>query len=431
MIYALLFATFAWTQTNPTAVSAEGISEPAQVIYKTKSPKLGAFQVLCSQRKLSPDKELSFRFRAGSKKMKRPKEFLRVQTYNSCNQYKFKLSPDLQLTYVSPPGERSDEPGAKVTRTYVWKNAELKFEKSKEETFSPYKDIQARYRKILATAALPKAEKLIIANQKKIEDYIQIHKEEAKSLCEDFFNAYRSYGENLFKEKDYEQSFNIFLSLKRKFGDPQHAFFDSKSKNGSMALVCPSENSNPDISEDYFYSFARRYLNHIEFVPFMVQKVRRSLYQNTEESKELALQVLKYVTFLLKSAPRDFQLENQRQLVGAWGSLIRGNPEHPQYDRLLDEDTHLVFLLAERKSCADVPPEVIKRISQKKDNPELLKEMTLTAADDSYAEGLEKSAVFEYRQFVLGRVLLKKCEEIPKTVYERYFKYISAQPYQN
>ncbi len=432
LLILLLLLSTKWVlaQSNPSAVKAEAIAEPAQTVFKTKNSDLGRFEITCRQRILGSEKELTFSWHTWDKKKKKSHLLQSLQNYNGCNQYKFHLSQELNLTQISPPGERSDEPGAKTTVVYGWNKLNDEFVEKNKIQFSPYQIVRDRYRKILATAALPKAEKLIIANQAKIENFIQIHPEEAKVLCEDFYNAYKTYGENLFKEKDYQQSFDIFLSLKKKFSSPQNAFFDHKSKNSSLVLVCPFEDSNNDISEDHFYTFARRYLDHPEFVPYMIKKARRSIQDETEDSKELAEQILKYVSFVLKSADHGFQLEQQKDLVAAWNSLVRNRADQPNYERLLNEDNQLVFLLAETKKCDDIPSAVIKRISQKGDNREILKSMTLTSANDLYADGLEKAAVFEYKQFVLGRVLLKKCEEIPKSVFDRYFKFVQAQEYE-
>lgn len=428
-MWVLLFvAAFSWAESKSGAPK-EIPFDPEKVIYKIKSPKLGPFEVICTQRLIVPNKELIISFRVNEKKIKTKRELLHFNTYNSCDSYKFKLSQDLKLSMTSSPGERTDEPGAKVTVTYAWNKDIHNFENIGKTTYSPFKELQDQYRKILATAAIPKAEKLVLEQRKKIEAYHEIDSKGAQTVCEDFFNAYKVYGDNLYKEKDYKQAFDIYLSLKVKFGAPQNLFYNTGNKADKIVLVCQEENSNADQSEDQFYIFAKRYLNKVEFVPFMIQRFYRNLKENTESSKDLAIQILKYLSYLLKTAPKSYQLEYQKKLINAWNTLVKNNSEHSFYNRLLEEDEHLLFLLAERKSCNEVPKDVFNRIPQKDDDPSVLKGMTLLAGDEAYDEGLEKAAIFEYKQFVASRVLLKKCSDIPKKVFERYFKFIKAEPY--
>lgn len=405
--------------------------DPEKVMYKTKNPQLGPFEVVCEQRIVSPKHEMIMSFRTTQNNLTIKHELIRLSNYNSCDNYKFKLSKDLILTMTSNPGGHVDEPGAKNILTYAWRKGLRNFELISQVEYSPFKELQTQYRKILATAAIPKAEKLVLAQRKKIEAYREIDSTKAQSVCEDFYNAYKVYGDNLYKQKDYKQAFDIYLSLRLKFGDPQNLFYKTSNKDQKMLLVCQTENSNNDQSEDQFYIFAKRYLYRPEFIPFMMQRVQRNLKQNTESSNELALQILKYLSFLLKSTSHADQLQYQNQLVEAWSKIVKDNTEHPYYDRLIEEDTHLIFLLAEIKSCGGIPKDVTERIAQKDDNRELLKNMTLASADDAYADGLEKAAVYEYKQYVLGRVLLKKCSQISKQILDRYFKFIQAQPYQN
>lgn len=427
MWFLLVAAALSWAETKSEA-QKEIPFDPEKIIYKTKSPKLGPFEILCTQRLIVPNKEIIISFRINEKKIKTKHELLHFKTYNSCDSYKFKLSPDLKLTMTSTPGERTDEPGAKVTVTYAWNKNTRNFENVGKTLYSPFKELQAQYRKILATAAIPKAEKLVLANRKKIEAYHEIDPKQTQTVCEDFFNAYKIYGDNLYKEKDYKQAFDIYLSLKMKFGAPQNLFYNTGNKNEKIVLVCQEENTSADQSEDQFNTFARRYLNKVEFVPFMLQRFYRNLKNSTEASKELATQILKFLSYLLKTAPKSYQLEYQKKLIDAWNTLVKDNPEHPFYNRLLEEDGHLLFLLAENKSCSDVPKDVINRIPQKDDDPSVLKAMTLISGDEIYDEGLEKAAIFEYKQFVASRVLLKMCNEIPKKVFERYFKFIKSEP---
>jgi hypothetical protein len=424
----LVAATLAWAESKSEAPK-EIPFDPEKIIYKTKSPKLGPFEIVCAQRLLVPNREIIISFLVNEKKVKTKHELLHFNTYNSCDSYKFKLSSDLKLTMTSAPGERTDEPGAKVTAIYAWNKNLQNFENVGKTVYSPFKELQAQYRKILATAAIPKAEKLVLANRKKIEAYHEIDPKQTKTVCEDFFNAYKVYGDNLYKEKDYKQAFDIYLSLKVKFGAPQNLFYNNGNKNDKIVLVCQDENSNADQSEDQFYIFAKRYLNKVEFVPFMLQRFYRNMKENTESSKELATQILKFLSYLLKTAPKGYQLEYQKKLIDAWNTLVKDNSEHPFFNRLLDEDGHFLFLLAENKNCTAVPKDVINRIPQKDDDPSVLKGMTLIAGDEAYDEGLEKAAIFEYKQFVASRVLLKKCGDIPKKVFERYFKFIKTEPY--
>jgi hypothetical protein len=428
MWFFLVAFGLSWAETK-SDVAKEIPFDPEKIIYKIKSPKLGPFEVVCAQRLIVPNKELIISFQVNEKKVKTKHQLLHFNTYNSCDSYKFKLSPDLKLTMTSSPGERTDEPGAKVTVTYAWNKDIQNFESVGKTTYSPFKELQTQYRKILATAAIPKAEKLVLANRKKIEAYHEIDPKQTKTVCEDFFNAYKVYGDNLYKEKDYKQAFDIYLSLKVKFGAPQNLFYNNGNKGDKIVLVCQEENSNADQSEDQFYSFARRYLNKVEFVPFMIQRFYRNMKENTDSSKELATQILKYLSYLLKTAPKSYQLEYQKKLIDAWNTLIKDNSEHPFYNRLLEEDGHLLFLLAETNSCSAVPKDVINRIPQKDDDPSVLKGMTLIVGDENYDEGLEKAAIFEYKQYVASRVLLKKCNDIPKKVFERYFKFIKTEPY--
>lgn len=424
----LVAATLSWAETKNEAPK-EIPFDPPKVIYKVKNKKLGPFEILCSQRLVVPTKELIISFRVNEKKVKTKHELLHFTTYNSCDSYKFKLSNDLKLSMTSAPGERTDEPGAKVTVTYNWNKNTANFENVGKTTYSPFKDLQTQYRKILATAAIPKAEKLVLANRKKIEAYHEIDPKGAQSVCEDFFNAYKNYGDNLYKERDYKQAFDIYLSLKIKFGAPQNLFYNSGNKGEKIVLVCNEENSNADQSEDQFYLFAKRYLNKVEFVPFMIQRFYFNLKQNTEVSKELAVQILKYLSYLLKSAPNSYQLEYQKKLINAWNTLVKDNTEHPYYNRLLEEDNHLLFLLAEKKDCKNAPKDVVNRIPQKDDDPSVLQSMSLIVGDESYEEGMEKAAIFEYKQFVASRMLLKKCNDIPKKIIERYFKFVKSEPY--
>lgn len=428
--FLLITGTLSWahTQTEPTQ---EIPFDPPKILYKSKSPTLGPFEILCEQRLVVPTKEIIISFRVNEKKVKTKHQLLHFTTYNSCNSYKFKLSKDLKLTMTSAPGERSDEPGSSVTVTYKWKKENLNFEKSGSTAYSPFKELQNQYRKILATKAIPKAEKLVLANRKKIEAYHEVDPKQAQTVCEDFFNAYKVYGDTLYKEKDYKQAFDIYLSLKLKFSAPQNLFYNADNKGEKMVLVCQEENSNTDQSEDHFYTFARRYLYKIEFVPLMLGRVQSNIKQNTTASKELATQILKFLSYLLKSASHSYQLEYQNKLINAWNSLIKNNSEHPDYNRLLEEDAHLLFLLAENHSCSGVPKDVINRIPQKDDDPAVLKSTNLIVADENYEEGLEKAAIFEYKQYVISRVLLKKCNDIPKVIFTRYFKFIKDQPYQN
>lgn len=429
IMWLLVFlAAFSWSQKKTDSLQ-EIPFDPDKVIYKTKNSALGPFEILCAQRVVSPQHELIIRFQVHENSVKTKHELLRFTSYNDCSKYRFKLSKDLTLTMVSSPGERVDEPGATITVTYAWKKPLHNFEGINKKIYSPFKELQTQYRKILATAAIPKAEKLVIANRKKIEAYREIDNKQTQAVCEDFHDAYKNYADNLYKQKNYKQAFDIYLSLKMKFGDPQNLFYNASTKNDKMVLVCQAENSNADKSEDQFYAFARRYLHKIEFVPFLLNRIQKNLQTNTEDSKDLALQMLKFLSYLLKSAPHSFQLDYQHKLIDAWGTLVKSTPESSEYNRLIDEDTHLIFLLAEAKNCSGISQKVIDRIAQKNDNKEILKAMTLTAADDDYNEGLQQSAVFEYRQYVLGRVLLKQCTQIPKKVFERYFQFVQSQPY--
>lgn len=430
MLTWLMAITLMWAQAKKDA-PLEIPFDPDKIVYKTKNPTLGPVEVICQQRLVVPDREIVISYRLSKKKTAIKNELLRFTTFNNCDHYKFKLSNDLKLTMTSPPGGRADEPGAKVIVTFAWNKQMQNFENVGKTEYSPFKELQTQYRKILATAAIPKAEKFVMANRKKIEAYYEIDAKQAQTVCDDFFKAYKVYGDNLYKEKDYKQAFDIYLSLKLKFGSPQNLFYKSDKKNEKIVLVCQEENSNADESEDHFYAFARRYLNKVEFVPFMLQRIHRNLKENTETSKELATQILKYLSYLLKTASRSYQLQYQGKLVYAWNSLVKDNPEHPEYQRLLDEDNHLIFLLAANNDCASISKNVIRRLPQKDDDRELLKNVSLITGDESHDEGFEKAAIDEYKQFVASRVLLKTCKEIPKKVFDRYFKFIQAEPYKN
>jgi hypothetical protein len=405
--------------------------DPEKIIYKAKHPTLGRIEVTCQERVVVPQKEIILRSNIQNGKSKKSSELFHVTNYNSCSNYKIKVGKDSNLIMVSNPGNRSDEPGATLTQVFAWKKDLRQFQPISKTIYSPFKDLQTRYRKILATAAIPKAEKFIIDNRKVVENYRSIDPQQTQAICEDFHNAYKTYADNLYKQKDYLKSFDIYVSLKLKFGDPQNIFYDQKNKDKAIVLVCQLENSNTDQSENQFYTFARRYLNKIEFVPSMLKRAETNIEINTTASKELATQILKFAAYVLKSAPIEYQLEQQPRLLEVWNLLIKDDPENPNYPRLLDEDAHLVMMLAYTHSCAVIPKTVIHRMDLKNDNKEMLNSMTLTPGDDYYNENLEKSAIFEYRQYVMGRALLKKCDDIPKRVFDRYFKFIKAQSYQN
>ncbi len=427
-MWLILAIALTWADSK-NDIQKEIPFDPDKVIYTTKNPQLGPFEIVCAQRLIVPNKEIIISFQINKKNLKTKHELLHFNTYNSCESYKFKLSHDLKLNMTSPPGERTDEAGSKITVTYSWNKNIQNFEKVDQSIYSPFKELQNQYRKILATAAIPKAEKIVLANRKKIEAYHEYDPKGVQSVCQDFFNAYKVYGDNLYKEKDYKQAFDIYLSLKVKFGAPQNLFYNNGNKEDKIVLVCHEENSSTDQSEDQFYTFAKRFLNKVEYVPFMIQRFYRNIKENTDNSKELATQILKFLSYLLKTAPNGYQLEYQKKLIDAWNTLVKDNADHPYYGRLQNEDEHFLFLLAEKNNCNAIPKDVINRIPQKDDEPSVLKGMTLIVGDENYEEGLEKAALYEYKQFVASRVLLKKCNEIPKKVFERYFKFIKAQPY--
>lgn len=434
LLISSLISIAAWAETPPTTpkqAAAEIPFEPEKMLLKTNS-SLGGLRVLCKQRYLGPEREIVILYRVTqNKQIKVPGLLLQAKNFNSCADYNVKLGKDLNLTMVSSPGERVNEPSATITIFYQWNKSNNRFLEVRKVAYSPFKSVQANYKKAFNQGDLALAEKVIVTERKKIEPILEINVETSHEICEEFNTGYKKNADQLFRQKKYKEAFDLFMTMRQKFGDPQNIFLDSKGKKNSVVIVCQSENSNTDQSEDQFYTFARKYLNKIEYVPFLIKRAQQSLSAKTTAGNELATQILKFTSYVLKAAPNAFQLEQQPDLVKAWGRLAGDNPEHPEFDRVLDEDTHLVFLLAESNSCKGIPPQIFKRLTQKNDNQEILKSMTITAGDDFYTEGLQKSAVYEYKQFVQGRALLKKCDQIPKKVFDRYFKFMRAQPYEN
>jgi hypothetical protein len=418
--------------TPPTTTPITKPTPPIEANYsliKKKIPSLGLLEIVCEERELPPQNEILISYKMTRNKSVKSSGFiLKTKTYNTCPSYKASVSNSLQLTLVSSPGERINEAGSTSTTVFQWKKVGKHFQQVSQSFYSPYKSVQAEYKKLLKDTLFAKAEKVIVKNRKKVDAAIESEITDANSICEEFQNAYTTFAEQLYQRKKYSDSFDLLLTLKRKFADPQNIFFDSKAKKENLVIVCQNVNSDNDQSEDRFYTFAKRYLNKVEYVPFLIKVAKEKLAKKAKNLTDEADSMLKFTSSLLKSAPRFFQLEHQYALILAWNRLIENNSEHTEYERLSAEDTHLIFLLAQEKKCKGVPADVLKRGIQKDDNKEALQAMTLTVGDDFYNEGLEKSAVFEYQQFVLGRALLNKCEQIPQYVFDRYFKFVKEQP---
>ena len=78
-----------------------------------------------------------------------------------------------------------------------------------------------------------------------------------------------------------------------------------------------------------------------------------------------------------------------------------------------------------------IPEYILKRAPMRNDNKESLEAMTLTAANDYFKDGLDKSGIYEYKQFVQARAILNRCDEIPKIVFDRYFKFVKTHSFDN
>jgi hypothetical protein len=401
-----------------------------KIILKKVTPKYGLLEVKCKERPHGSENEVMIHFSfKKNKKVNLSGLILKTKTANTCASYKFILDTNLNLISVSNPGEKINEAGAILTVKYLWQDSSHSYQESNRQLFSPFKEVRQTYKKQLDDFELLLAEKTLIQKKKKVAAALDAQLTTTAQICEEFQKAYLAKADLLLKKRKISDAVDTLYLMKQKFGDPQNIFYDSNLKNNSLVLICQKETSNNDQSEDQFYTFARRYLNKVEYVPYLLKKVQQSINLKTPQNNELAVQALKFVSFVLKSGDSEFQIKNQPELIRTWNLLIKDNPEHANYERLIEEDTHLIFLLAQNKKCAQLPQSVLNRISQKNDSAESLKSMSLAAADDFYSEGLEQSAVFEYKQYSQGRALLKKCEQIPKTVLDRYFKFIKEQPY--
>ncbi len=402
------------------------------VVMRKRSSPIGLIEMTCQEKDASPEKEIthSFKISAG-KKTKLANSFFQTKNYNSCLNYKFTLGKDLLLKMVSGPGKRINEAGATVTTTFKWSAAEKNFKQISQVIYSPFKEVETQYLKALKEESLEAAEKIIIEQRSKIDAAIESELTNEHFICDRFQKAYELKGARLNKEQKFKEAFQHYFTMQHKFADPQNIFYDEKAKKNNLVIVCQNSNADNDQSEDQFYAFSRKYLNRIDYVPYLILQAHRKVYSLRGEPKDEAESILKFTSQLMKTGSIQFQLDHEIRLIEAWNKIIKNNPEHNQYARMIDEDIHLLFILAKKNKCKMIPKYILKRAPMRDDTKESLEAMTLTAANDYFKDGLDKSGIYEYKQFVQARAILNRCDEIPKIVFDRYFKFVKTHSFDN